>query len=411
MSHLPRRLRIASVVPSFNAGGVGTVCRYAAEGMARRDHSDVTLLSLHDPEGESLDSLSGLRLVSLGLDDHSAQRFLRWLAASPQDLVITSDVSRIEPAFPYLPGSTRHIVQIHDSMRRYREVAVRNQLWIDGVTCVGQHIEERLRTSMGTGYRGLVRTIHNGASFPPLKTRDRQDGPLRLLFMGRVEALKGAFDLVPILLELKKRDVPVQLTIVGGENITLRRQLDRAGVGKIVSWVGKIPHERCYDVAAESDIFMMTSRKEPFGMTTIEAMCMGCVPIAYDSPSGSTEIIEHGKSGLLVPLGDYKKWADTVEKLYCDPSLLDALSDRAIDRARSKFNADTMTNEWLNFIDNVMSNSESTPARRQLGNVATISNVNAHVGHSYYRLPEKFRSWIRDKVYSHPQLSHWLLSR
>ena len=79
--------------------------------LARLTDWEVTLLSLHDPPTEET-SGSGLRLVSLGLEREIPSRFLHWLRANPQDLVISSGVSHIEPAFPYLPEATRHLVQI-----------------------------------------------------------------------------------------------------------------------------------------------------------------------------------------------------------------------------------------------------------------------------------------------------------
>ena len=60
-------------------------------------------------------------------------------------------------------------------------------------------------------------------------------------------------------------------------------------------------------------------------------MSMGCVPMAYDVPSGSTEIIGHGKSGLLVPLGDIRAWAEHIRKLHHNRELLNELSKGAID--------------------------------------------------------------------------------
>src|ERR1035441_7179874 len=140
--------------------------------------------------------------------------------------------------------------------------------------------------------------------------------------MGRGEALEGVFDFVPLLERLKKDGVPVSLNIVGGNNETLRRQFQSKGLAELVIWTGRVPHDQCYDIAAKSDVLLMTSRKEPFGMVTIEAMSMGCVPIAYDIPSGSTEIIEHGKSGLLVPLGNIRAWANQIRNLYYDRNRL-----------------------------------------------------------------------------------------
>jgi hypothetical protein len=179
----------------------------------------------------------------------------------------------------------------------------------------------------------------------------------------------------------------------------------------MVIWSGRQPHARCYDIAAESDILMMTSRKEPFGMVTIEAMSMGCIPIAYDVPSGSTEIIEHGKSGLLVPLGNYKAWAATIERLHLDRKRLAHLSGGAVDRARAHFNADVMVANLAGFVEDVLQHAKVRPASRVPGQPRTTPEIHASKKRGYQRLPEGIRTWIRNKICSYPRLSYWLLSR
>jgi glycosyltransferase involved in cell wall biosynthesis len=405
-------IRVTSVIASLTAGGIGPVCRYAAEGMARLTGWQVTLLSLHDPAGGFTDEASGLRVVCLGLDGNCARLFLNWLSANPQDLIITSDVSRIEPAYRFIPPTTCHVVQIHDSGRRYRDVAVRHAAWIDGVTCVGRHIEAPLRRSLDeVGFHGLLRTVHNGANFPPLPNQIPHNGPLRLLFMGRVEALKGVFDFVPLLQRLRKLGVPVTLNLVGGENVALRRQLQRKWLADLVTWTGRVPHAQCYDIAAESNIFLMTSRKEPFGMVTIEAMSMGCVPIAYDIPSGSTEIIEHGKSGLLVPLGDIRTWAEHIRSLHHDRERLAQLSAGAIQRARGTFNAETMASNLAAFLNDVMAHAKSHPAKRQEGMPPETPATYTRPSRGYQRLPTGLREWLRNIIGSNAKLCYWYLSR
>jgi len=400
------------VIASLTAGGIGPVCRYAAQGVSQLTGWKVTLLSLHDPVGEFIDEASGLQTICLGLSENCPQSFLTWLAANPQDLIITSDVSHIEGAYRFIPQATRHVIQIHDSLRRYREVAVRHARWIDGVTCVGHHIEVPLRKSLEQiSFHGLLRTVHNGADFPQPIPRQPHHGPLRLLFMGRVEALKGVFDFVPLLLRLKRLGIPVKLNLVGGENDTLRRHFQRKGLDGMVTWTGRVPHEQCYAIAAESDIFLMTSRKEPFGMVTIEAMSMGCVPIAYDVPSGSTEIIEHRKSGLLEPLGDIRAWAEQIRTLHLDRKRLVELSHGAIQRARDTFNAQIMSGNLAAFIDDVLVHAKHHPAHREEGLPTEQPATAARPPRGYQRLPERVRVWIRNKICASPKFSYWLLSR
>ena len=407
-----RSLRILSVIPSLTAGGVGSVCRYAAEGIARQTGWAVTLLCLHDAPGILHDDGAGLRIVGLGLDGNCPRAFLAWLDSNPQDLVITSDVSRIESAFRFIPADARHVIQIHDSGRRYRDVAVRHAACVDGVTCVGRHIESPLRQSLdAVGFGGLLRTVHNGANFPPFKEHQLYTGPLRLLFIGRVDALKGVFDFVPLLEHLKKLGVPVMLNLVGGENEALRRRFQTKGLSEMVRWTGSVAHERCYEIAAESDLLLVPSRKESFGMVSVEAMSMGCVPMAYEITSGSTEIIEHGKSGLLVPLGDFRAWAAEIQALHADRSRLANLAAGAMERARTHFNAEVMSANLTAFLRAVMAHAERQPALREAGMPTEETAVYHHSERGYQRLPEGLRTWIRDWVCARPRLSYWLLNR
>jgi len=407
MSHL----RVVWVIPTLSAGGIGPVCRCAAQAVSKRFGSEYTVLSLHEPPDAWTDKDSGARFVSIGMPMDAPKRFLEWLGNNPQDVVISNDVSTIEPCFPFFPEGVVHIVQMHDSGRRYLNVAIRNRRVIDGVLCVARNVEAKLRSRLGNAhFQGLVGTVYNGADFPTQPMRKAHDRPLRLLFMGRLDPLiKGIFDLVQILHRVHKMGVPVELIIAGGRNKALESRFKKRRLDRLVSWVGCVPHEDCYALAAESDVFLMTSRREPFGMVTIEAMAMGCVPLAYDIASGSREIIEHGKSGLLLPLGDFNAWADCIRSLHEDRRRLLELSQAAMVRARTHFNSENLARGMADFLAAVQLNSRNYPARRSLGMPVPGGSIGKTI--SYSRLPAWFRGWVRNAVGSHPHLSWWWLNR
>lgn len=403
--------RVAWVISSLGAGGIGPACRYAAEGTARLPGYQATVVSLHEERTAYTDEATVVDYVGLGLAEDAPQGFLRWLEANPQDIIITNDVSRIEAGFPFFPPGVSHVVQIHDSGAPYQDVAVRYSPFIDGVVCVAHHIEAQLRRKLaGAGFHGLLSTVHNGASFPPAPCRGQPSGPLRLLFMGRLDPLiKGVFDLVPILHGTVKAGVPARLVIAGGHNDTLAARFKRKKLDQFVTWTGRIPHLECYHLAAQSDVFLMTSRREPFGMVTIEAMCMGCVPLAYDIPSGSREIIEHNKSGFLLPLGDSNAWAATIKSLHQDRRQLLNLSNGAVRRAREDFNNEKQAAYLIDFLRRVRANSELHPPERKPGYPGASGQTTKRS--RYYQLPPSFRKWVRRTVGSYPRLSYWIINR
>lgn len=406
-------LRVASVIGTTNAGGVGSVCRYAAIELARITNWDVTLVRLHDSDCTAPRDPSGFQSVCLGYTGSCSLGFLEWLKDNPQDVIITSDVSTIESSFPFFAGEICHIIQIHDSLKRYREVAVRNSRWVNGVTCVGKHIEDRLFHQLKeTGFCGLLGTVHNGANFPPYirKARSR-DQPMRLLFMGRLDPIKGVFYIVSLLDELRRIDIPTVVTIVGGESATLTWQLRKKDLLDQVVFTGRIPHEECYDLASKSDVFLMLSRKEPFGMVTIEAMSMGCLPIGYNTPSGTTEIIEDGVNGILVPLGRITEAAQRIGELHRDRSKLDLMSKNAVSRAREDFSANTMALNLVQFIEETVLHSRKYPAQRISGLPKQQPKSRLNRASMYQRLPLSVRERIRALIGSHPRFCYWYLNR
>lgn len=417
MTQMPREngplqeLRVTWVIPRLSSGGIGPVCRYAAKSFAKLIGCQCTLLRLHEPPDVWVDDDSSVRFIGLGMSPEEPEMFMEWLRANPQDIIITNDVSLIECCFPFIPQGVTHIVQLHDSGRRYLDAAVRLQRFIDGVLCVARNIETKVRPRLeAAGFSGTIGSVCNGADFPPAPTRSVNTGPLRLLFMGSLDPMiKGVFDLVQIVERIKRIGVPVTLRIAGERNGELEARVRRQGLEREIKFLGKVPHDECYRLAAESDVFLMTSRREPFGMVTIEAMSMGCVPLAYDIPSGNREIIEHGKSGLLLPLGDFSAWASAVDSLHKNRHLLREMSEAAMVRARENFNSQRLATELADFIAGVQANSKLHPIQRKPGFAALCRQETPPL--SYKRLPSRFRAWMRNLVGASPRLSFWLLNR
>ncbi|WIM05637.1 MAG: glycosyltransferase family 1 protein [Candidatus Nitricoxidivorans perseverans] len=80
---------------------------------------------------------------------------------------------------------------------------------------------------------------------------------------------------------------------------------------------------------ASADIFLFPSLTETFGNVTLEAMASGLGVVAYDCAAAG-ELIEHGVSGLLAPLGDERRFIADAVRLAADPALLAWLRQHAV---------------------------------------------------------------------------------
>lgn len=404
---------ILFVIASRTAGGIATVVQGMATELAGSEKYRVTLMCLHDQPQQVEWATHGPRIISMGWHGACAENFLDWLDDNRFDVIVTNDVSKVEGAFPYIEASTKHLAYLHDSQRRYREAILKNARWIDGVVAVADYIAQMLRPRLeAEGFPGLIEVIHNGAKFPPLLAMQKRNKEIRLLFMGSMDAIKGVQDLPPILGQLKKRNVSFTLDIVGGHSADIKHKLEKIGVAERVTWHGRVQNEECYEIASRADIFLMLSRREPFGMVTIEAMSMGCPVIGYDTPSGTSEIVIHGENGFLVPLMDYAGVSEMISHLASNQELLAKMSRSAASRARSEFDSSSMGKKLDRVLCNILHSKQKSERRRGRPSSVSGSEVRS-VGpmRIYHQLPVSLRLVIRRLAYSNARIARWLSTR
>ncbi len=151
-----------------------------------------------------------------------------------------------------------------------------------------------------------------------------------------VEYLVEAIGLLP-------DDVPAHLVLVGDMSAKkLDQQIAASPAGDRIHRVGF--RQDAPAVSATCDVFCLPSTKrEGLPRAVIEAMAYRVPPIVTDS-GGSPELIEAGKSGLLVPVRDPRAIADAIERLYRDPAARKAMGEAARQRIADDFrNEDTVT--------------------------------------------------------------------
>jgi len=401
-------MKVAWVMGGLGGGGVRRVGRDAAETVAALTEWKVSMVAT-DRVADYFEPPEGVDLVSLAADGPGGKIavFREWLRDNPQDILLMNDNSALEPYWPYVPAEVALVAVLHDEGIGWRRGILNHSMHLDAVVTVSRFIEKLLRSEM-PHFGGILRTVHNGCDVPPLPTGlgRRPQGRLALLYVGSMDPLrKGVWDIPRIVEHLRRGRRDYSLTMVGGQNDSLGRRLSSQLPGS-VEWKGYLPHSQCLRQMAASDILLLPSRTEPFGMVTVEAMAMGCLPIAYDIESGSREIIEDGSSGFLVPLGDYGAFAERIARLREDPALLERMKRAAEVRARTQFSAERMARDYIRLIEAVMARRRVwRPLRR-----APDPQARFDVPHRKLRLllPAALRLAARSVVGRSPHLSYWL---
>jgi len=112
--------------------------------------------------------------------------------------------------------------------------------------------------------------------------------------------------------------------------------------------------ENPFKYIAKSDVFVLSSLSEGLPGSLIEAMALGVPVASTDCPSGPSEIIESGKNGILVPVGDAHSLASACISVLNDNELKNRLSAGGLERA-DYFSIQRMSREYNDYFVHLLS--------------------------------------------------------
>lgn len=144
-----------------------------------------------------------------------------------------------------------------------------------------------------------------------------------LLFVGRIQPLKGLTIAVRALAELADRRT--RLVVVGGpsgsdgpaELAAVHRLIDRHGLGDRVVFVPPQPHHALSTYYRAADVVVVPSRSESFGLVALEAAACG-VPVVAAAVGGLRTLVDDGVSGVLVESRSPGAFAEAIDGLLGD---------------------------------------------------------------------------------------------
>jgi D-inositol-3-phosphate glycosyltransferase len=163
-------------------------------------------------------------------------------------------------------------------------------------------------------------------------------GPL-MLFVGRLQPLKGAELAIGALAELRRPDVT--LLIVGGpsgrggeaEVQRLRELIASRGLGGQVRFVQPQPHYLLSTFYRAADVVLVPSRSESFGLVALEAAACG-TPVIASAVGGLQTLVDDHLTGWLIPDRNPVAYANRLRLLFADPDLARSMGAAAAARAR-----------------------------------------------------------------------------
>jgi len=348
-----REGNVAIFLPSLHAGGserkaLNLAGRFAALGLsvdlvvARAEGayrgqvpSMVRLVDLH--ASRTLSSLLGLSrylrrhqpraVLSLMGHANLVALWARRLAGAPTRVVVCEE-SLLGPAISGAPNRRERLLPLLEHFA---------YPWADGIVAVSERAAEDLSRVIQIP-RDRIRVIYNPVVSPDLSSQARAPidhpwfrpgEPPVILGVGRLTAAKD----FPTLLRafvLVRQVRAVRLLILGEGELrgSLEALVRDLGLEDSVSLPGFVQNPYAY--MARAKVFVLSSAWEGFPLVVGEAMACG-LPVVSTDCGGSSELLERGKHGRLVPVGDPQTLSEAMLATMADPPDAKLLRLRAQD--------------------------------------------------------------------------------
>lgn len=172
--------------------------------------------------------------------------------------------------------------------------------WTNVIVNISRH-DERIALANGLP-REKLRLVENAIRLPPAgvpRAIYRDQEPLRVLFVGRLDRQKGADIACHVIAALQERRA-VEFTLIGETVVSNDTPLPLPAGCHLRGW---LPREEIYNAYRAADVLLMPSRWEGFGLVAVEAMSVG-TPVVAARVGGLQDIIEDGHDGWLFAAED-----------------------------------------------------------------------------------------------------------
>lgn len=383
----PKANRILGLFPELlGPGGVQESARHTAAALARyaQDHGwRAQFLSLNDSRGEhSLRfddtefSFRGFRRAKTNFV-LATLRAARPLARSSSRIVVAGhpNLAPLAAAIKMAAPNTKtvvisHGVEVWEPLQGMRRRALADA---DRVLAPSRYTMEKLGVAQRVA-KHRIRHLPWPLSLDFLRTADDCaalplppgfPGGRIVLTVGRwaaSERYKGVDELICAVPRLRAAFPDLHLIAVGGGDDLPRLWAMAAdlGVADRVHFLEKLSREEIAGCYARADVFALPSTGEGFGLVFLEAMAFA-KPLVGAACGGTTDVVEDGVNGLLVPPGDAERLAEALERLFRDDSLRAEMGRRGAEIVRRKYRFDVFQGEVERILDECRLGKE-TPA-------------------------------------------------
>ena len=238
------------------------------------------------------------------------------------------------------------------------------RIWQDAAILIAvSHGLRSLALKADPGANILV--IPNGVDtqkFRPVPILNRMEN--NILFVGRLASQrKGVQFLLQAVRKLNEENLPCRLTVIGtGPHKPRLEKMTRDLNLKNVKFLGYVPNERLPTYYNEADVFALPSSSEGMSNVILEAMACG-LPVVATNVGGNPELVDDGKTGLLVPPENADALYDAFLQLLLGKEKGKKMGMLGRKKIKHFFTWNRIAMEYLQLYEAILSNTSATHNR------------------------------------------------
>lgn len=365
---------------SVRQGAFANLGKVLAKGFFECGVRRIDLITLEGKIKEPVDLPPGAIVIPLGCEKSSLSivPLLFYLKKMKPDVLISLSWTNNIPAIlahSLYRTNSKLIITEHSSISYKSKIEHKNELKLklmpilmrllynkaDGLIAVSQGVISDLEKSIKLRIDHQV--VHNPVDIEKIENCSKEEighewfskenrkkykiilGVGRLARQKRFDVLIKAFNLI-------RKDNCVKLLILGEgkERQKLEKIIEELGCAEDVELIGF--QNNPYAYMGQSDMFVLSSEEEGFGLVLLEAMVCNCPIVSIDLDGGPRDILGKGKFGYLVRNNDINDLANAMISLLNDDELAGWLSENGKKQV-AKFSARIKAREYLTFIASI----------------------------------------------------------
>ena len=300
--------------------------------------------------------------------------FQRRLGDEVFDIAV-EDLNKVPILAPLWSGARAHVLLVHHlfGTTAFREAnpLLATATWLferivpavyRGLPCVA--VSRSTREDLAR--RGLdpsrVTVIRNGVDLDGLAPAAARFADPTVVYLGRLKRYKRVDLVLRAVAKLRERGTRARMIVAGRGDArpALEDTARRLGIDDSVRFAGFVPDEEKNELLSRSWVHALTSPKEGWGITSIEASACGTPTVASDSP-GLRETVRHGETGLLVPHGDVEALASALGRVL-NPATRDRMG-RAARAMAQRYTWDGVADAFEELLSSVAARADSSGDR------------------------------------------------